>query len=111
LLRYPNNGGTNGGFTRYGIGQIVSSTETEVSIYPPVHMRADPSLTHGGNANSYYIWNANDADSLSSMSVEGGSTMEYIIVNCNGSNFTAGRAGSLNAYSNNTNFLQFDSEL
>ena len=111
LLRYPHDGGTNGGFTRYGIGQIVSSTETEVSIYPPVHMRADPSLTHGGNANTYYIWNANDADALSSMSVEGGSTMEYIVVNCNGSNFTAGRAGSLNAYSNSTNFLQFDSEL
>ena len=112
LLRYPNDGGTNGGYTRYGISYSISSTETEVAIYPPVHMRVDPSLTHGGNANSYYIWHANSDTALTSMSVEGGSTMEYIVVNAIASSgFSAGRAGSLNAYNNSTNFLQFDAEL
>jgi len=111
LLRYPNDGGTNGGFTRYGTGQIVASNEAEISIYPPVHMRVDPSLSIGGSASDYYIWNANDADSCSALTVEGGSTHEYIVVNCVGSGMTAGRGCMLNAYSNDTNFLQFDAEL
>jgi len=111
LLRYPNDGGTNGGYTRYGTGQIVASNEAEISIYPPVHMRADPSLTIGGSASDYYIWNANDADACSALSVEGGSTHEYIVINCAGANMTAGRGCMLNAYSNSTNFLEFDAEM
>jgi len=112
LLRYPYDGGTNGGYTRYGIGYCISSTETEVAFYPPVHMRADPSLTIGGSASDYYIWHANGDTALTSMSIEGGSTMEYLVVNAIASSgFSAGRAGSLNAYNNSTNFLQFDSEL
>ena len=112
LLRYPSDGGTNGGYTRYGIGYCISSTETEVAFYPPVHMRDDPSLTYGGAASTYYIWHANGDTALTSMSVEGGSTMEYIVVNAIASSgFSAGRAGSLNAYNNSTNYLQFDSEL
>jgi hypothetical protein len=111
LLRYPNDGGTNGGYTRYGTGQIVASNEAEISIYPPVHMRVDPSLTIGGSASDYYIWNANDADSCSALSVEGGSTHEYIVINVAGANMTAGRGCMLNAYGNSTNFMQFDAEL
>jgi len=111
LLRYPNDGGTNGGYTRYGTGQIVASNEAEISIYPPVHMRVDPSLSIGGSASDYYIWNANDADSCSALSVEGGSTHEYIVVNVVGANMTAGRGCMLNAYGNSTNFLEFDAEL
>jgi hypothetical protein len=105
----------NGGYYRYAYGECTTTTSLSVNITPPVQMRVTPSMTTTGTANNYAIYSRTTIGGLSGIPTLGGDGSSALIFNIGASvgsaTLTAGSAGALISYANQTSFLLFTAEL
>ena len=104
-----------GTYTRFGHGENLTTTASEIHFPFPVKMRSEPSVETTGTVSNYALYNSNSANACTSIIVESGGHLSpevgVLDVEIGSGSITDGGSSQLMANNNSNAFIAFSAEL
>ena len=104
-----------GTYTRFGHGENLTTTASEIHFPFPVKMRSEPSVETTGTVSNYALYNSNSANACTSIVVESGGHLSpevgVLDVEIGSGSITDGGSSQLMANNNSNAFIAFSAEL